>query len=133
LTREFRLCDRLNGISQAKKNCSRYDSGDCRGACIQKETPKSYNERISEAIGKYSLRDKNIVIVDKGRDLGEYSALLIKDGHFKGLGFYDLNHQIHNPDILESIITPMKGNENTEHIIEAYLRKRKVLKILELK
>ncbi len=133
LTREFRLCDKLNGISQAKKNCSNYDAGDCGGACIQKENPENYNGRVSEAIAKYSLKDKNVVIVDKGRDIGERSALLIRNGHFKGLGFFNLNHQINNLSILESIITPMKGNEHTEHIIESYLRKRKVLKILELK
>ncbi|HET8735389.1 MAG TPA: exonuclease domain-containing protein [Pricia sp.] len=132
LSREFRLCDPLNGLSQARNNCVNYDSGHCNGACMQEETPESYNERVSQAIEKYSLKDKNIVIVDKGREVGEYSALLIKNGHFKGLGYYDLNHQINNPDILESIITPMNGNENTEHIIEDYLRKRKVLKILEL-
>ncbi|HEA22405.1 MAG TPA: exonuclease [Pricia antarctica] len=133
LTREFRLCDKLNGISEAKKNCSNYDSGECDGACIQKETTDSYNKKVEEAISKYSLKNKNIVIVDKGRDLGEYSAILIKDGHFKGLGFCDLNHQINNTHILESIITPMAGGDNTRHIIETYLRKRRVFKILDLK
>ncbi|MGB6150797.1 MAG: exonuclease domain-containing protein [Pricia sp.] len=133
LSIEYRLCDKLNGISEAKKNCSNYDSGDCDGACIKKEPTESYNARVEEAIGKYSLKDKNIVIVDKGRDIGEYSAMLIKNGHFQGLGFYDLNHQINTAPILESIITPMAGGANTGHIIETYLRKRRVLKILELK
>lgn len=64
--------------------------------------------------------------------MGEYSAILIKNGNFKGLGYYDLNHQINNIHILESIIVPMEGDENTTHIIETYLRKRRVLKILEL-
>lgn len=133
LTLEFRLCDKLNGISEAKKNCSNYDSGDCNGACIKKENPESYNARVTEAIGKYSLKEKNMIIVDKGRNLGEYSAMLIKNGHFQGLGFYDLNYQINNTHILESIITPMASGKNTEHIIETYLRKRRVLKILDLK
>jgi DNA polymerase-3 subunit epsilon len=97
------------------------------------ENPESYNTRVADAIGNYSLKDKNIVIVDKGRDIGEYSAMLIKNGHFQGLGFYDLNHQINNTHILESIITPMGGGVNTQHIIETYLRKRKVLKIVDLK
>src|SRR5680860_1152626 len=132
LTIEFRLCDKLNGISAAKKNCSNYDSNACDGACVKKESPERYNQKVSEAIEKYSLCDKNIVIVDKGRDIGEHSAILIKNGHFKGLGFYDLNHQINNMHILESIIVPMAGNDATEHIIETYLRKRRVSKILQL-
>ena len=132
LTIEFRLCDKLNGISAAKKNCSNYDSDVCDGACVKKESPERYNQKVSEAIEKYSLCDKNIIIVDKGRDIGEHSAILIKNGHFKGLGFYDLNHQINNTHILESIIVPMAGNDATKHIIETYLRKRRVSKILQL-
>jgi len=132
VTREFNLCDKLNGISQAKKNCSNFDSGDCNGACLGKEDVKSYNSRVIEVINKYSLSDKNILIIDKGRKVGEYSAILVKNGSFKGLGFYDLNHQINNIHILESIITPMNGNKNTTHIIESYLRKRRVYRILQL-
>ena len=48
------------------------------------------------------------------------------------MGYYDLNHQINNIHILESIITPMKGDANTTHIIESYLRKSKVLKIIDI-
>ncbi len=132
LSVEFRLCDKINEVSKAKRNCSNYDSDACDGACLKKESPKDYNQKVTAAIAKYSLCDKNIVIVDKGRDVGEHSAILIKNGHLKGLGFYDLNHQINNLQILESIITPMAGNHNTEHIIETYLRKRKVSKILQL-
>lgn len=132
LTLEFRLCGTSNGSSQAEKKCSGYDSDACEGACISEENPETYNGRLVEAIEKYSLKGKNIIIVDKGRNVGEYSAMLIKDGQFKGLGFYDLNHQINNRQILESIITPMAGTENTDHIITSYLRKRRVLKIMEL-
>ena len=132
LTVEFRLCDKLNGISEAKKNCSKYDSGDCDGACVKKESPERYNQKVSAAIEKYSLSGKNIVIVDKGREIGEHSAILIKNGDFRGLGYYNLNHQINTISILESIIVPMAGNDSTDHIIETYLRKRKVSKIIQL-
>ncbi|SDE81871.1 exonuclease domain-containing protein [Cellulophaga baltica] len=130
---EFQLCNKVNGLSQAKTNCSNYDNGTCLGACIAKENPESYNTRVTELVKKYSLVEKNIAIVDKGRELGEKSVILIKDGVFKGLGFCDLNYQINNLPILESIITPMTGNANTNHIIETYLRKRKVQKIIDIK
>ena len=131
-TREFNLCDKLNGISEGKKNCSNFTSGDCQGACVGKEDAINYNKRVYDVVDKYSLSNKNVLIVDKGREIGEYSAILIKNGSFKGLGFYDLNYQINNAHILESIIVPMKGNENTTHLIESYLRKKRVRKILEL-
>tara|TARA_R110000796_G_scaffold252619_2_gene388799 strand:- start:44760 stop:46130 length:1371 start_codon:yes stop_codon:yes gene_type:complete len=129
---EFELCNKINGLSQAKTSCSNYDEGKCLGACIQKEDTDAYNQRATKAIEKYSLVHKNIAIIDKGRVLGEKSVILIKDGVFKGLGFCDLNYQINNLHILETIITPMDGNANTNHIIETYLRKRKVHKIMEL-
>ncbi|MBT9188550.1 exonuclease domain-containing protein [Zobellia russellii] len=132
LTREFNLCDKINGISEAKGNCSNYDDDACLGACVSKEPVEEYNQRVAQAVNKYSLNQKNVVIVDKGREIGEYSAVLIKNGDFKGIGYYNLNHQINNIHILESIIVPMRGNHNTTHIIETYIRKKHSLKILEL-
>ena len=81
----------------------------------------------------HELYGKNAVIIDKGREIGERSAVLIKAGKFKGLGFYDLNYQINNIPILESLITPMESNEHTTRIITSYLNKRKAIKIIELK
>lgn len=75
---------------------------------------------------------KDIIIVDKGRQIGENSAILVKGGIFRGLGYYDLNHQINNIHILESIITPMENSVRTTKIISSYLKKKKVLKIIEL-
>ncbi|NJB69568.1 DNA polymerase-3 subunit epsilon [Saonia flava] len=132
ISQEFHLCDKLNGISEAKGNCSKYNEGKCQGACIDRENVEAYNERVSQAINMNCLLQKSLVIVDKGRELGESSAILIKKGHFMGFGFVDLNYQINNIHILESVITNMNGNENTNHIIESYLRKRKGVKILEL-
>lgn len=130
---EFQLCAKINGTDKSEKNCKKHDEGECGGACSGLEEPKAYNQRVKLAIEKYSLRNQNIVIVDKGREIGEYCAILVQDGIFKGMGYYDLNHQINNIHILESLITPMKGNANTKHIIESYLRKRRVHKILPLK
>lgn len=129
---EFNLCNKLNGLSQAKTHCANYSEEKCLGACIKKESADSYNERVNQAVTKYSLEGKNIALIDKGRVLGEKSVILIKNGIFKGLGFCDLNYQINNLPILETIITPMNGNENTSHIIQSYLRKRKVHKIMDL-
>lgn len=75
---------------------------------------------------------KDLLIVDKGRELGEYSAILIQNGIFKGLGYYDLNYQINNIHILESIITPMRGNGETHRLINTYLQRKRVIRIIDL-
>jgi len=133
ITKEFELCEKINGISEARGNCSGYDEHKCKGACINKEDSITYNERVDAAIKKYSLKSKNVVLLDKGRELGEQSAILIKNGSLVGFGFYDLNHQINNIHILESLITPMNGTKNANFLIESYLRKKRVLKTLDLK
>ena len=71
-----------------------------------------------------------MVIIDKGRDIDERSAILIENGVFKGLGFFNLNYQINNIDVLESIITPMQNNRDTQHIIQSYLRRNKKVKLI---
>jgi DNA polymerase-3 subunit epsilon len=81
---------------------------------------------------EFSLRGKDLLVIDKGRALGEQSAILIRNGQFKGWGFYELNHQINNIHILESIITPMEGSKVTLRLVETYLRKHSVLKIIDL-
>ncbi|MBT8184010.1 MAG: GIY-YIG nuclease family protein [Eudoraea sp.] len=110
---------------------------------LLRNKPKYNDLHNSSGIGKslvngslpkdHELYAKNAVIIDRGRELGERSAVLIKAGQYKGLGFYNLNHQINNMPILESIITPMESNEHTTRIIISYLIKKKGLKIIELK
>ncbi len=73
-----------------------------------------------------------MMIIDKGRSLEERSVILIENGVYKGYGFYNLNFQINNPDVLKTIINPMENNSDTQHIIQSYLRKYKVQKIINL-
>lgn len=125
---DYNLCQKLTGLYPTKTNCFNYTIKQCEGACIQQETTESYNSRVESLIQKNSYSNLNLIIIDKGRDIDERSAILIKNGIFKGLGFFDLNYQITNSDVLESIITPMENNRDSQHIIQAYLRKNKRIK-----
>jgi DNA polymerase-3 subunit epsilon len=73
-----------------------------------------------------------MLIIDRGREIEERSVILIENGVYKGYGFYNLNHQINNPEILKSIIIPMQNNRDAQHIIQSYLRRNKVLKTINL-
>ncbi|MCX2681389.1 exonuclease domain-containing protein [Galbibacter sp. EGI 63066] len=130
---QFTLCNKLNGLSEAKENCYNYTINKCNGACIGEEDVKAYNKHVKKAMFTYSLNKQSFIIIDRGRDVDERSAIWIQDGKLKGIGFYNLNYQIDNPDILESIITKMEDSPITKHIIESYLRKKKVLKLIKLK
>jgi DNA polymerase-3 subunit epsilon len=99
---------------------------------LQARAPKQSNGQPNKLVLPSIGGSSDMLIVDKGRETGEYSAILVKNGIFRGLGYYDLNHQINNIHILESIITPMEGNSGAHELINTYLRKKKVIKIIEL-
>lgn len=128
---EFQLCQKLTGLYPTKTSCFNYDIKQCLGACIQNELPEDYNKRVSELISKNSYNDQNMVIIDRARDVDERSAVLIENGLFKGFGYFNLNYQITNMTVLQSLITPMENNRDAQHIIKSYLRKNKKIKIIK--
>ncbi len=130
ITEEYKLCQTMTGVSNSKSNCFNYTIKKCNGACILEESKEIYNARVEQLISKNSYANQNMAIVDQGRDIDEKSVIYIENGTFKGLGFYDLNHQINNVKVLKSIITPMENNRDTQHIIQSYLRKNKRIKTI---
>ncbi|MCF8714366.1 exonuclease [Joostella atrarenae] len=129
---EFNLCNKLNGLSEAKKNCYNYTIDKCNGACLNEEPPKTYNKKVKQALYKLSFQDRSFIISDRGREIHERSVILIQNGDFKGFGFYELNHQVNKLSILESLITPLDNTPDARHIIHAYLRKKKSYKIINI-
>lgn len=129
---EYGLCQKLTGLYQTKNACFAYTIKECNGACIQKETPEEYNSRIAGFLEQHSFHNKSLLIIDKGRAVDERSVVYIEKGIFRGIGFFNLNYQVNNPEVLKSLITPMVDNRDARHIIQNYLRRNKVLKIIDV-
>lgn len=127
----YSLCHRFTGLHKGNGQCLNYTLKSCKGACIGIEPPLEYNERVMEMIEKYSYHDQNMLVIDRGREIDEKSALLVEEGEFKGIGYFNLNHQLNNIDIIRSIITPMRNDQDARHIIQNYLRRNKRLKIIQ--
>ena len=132
ITDEFHLCQKLNHLGKTEGACFNHGLKMCHGACIKLETPFDYNTRVQKFIDKSSYEFDHMLLIDKGRSIQEHSVILIKNGTYRGYGFFNLNFQINNPEVLKSIINPMENNRETQHIIQGYLRKNKVQKILKL-
>lgn len=132
ITEEYNLCQKLNGLYDSKNQCFNYTIKECYGACINKEPAEEYNARVKAFLEKKSFENQNMLIIDRGRDVEERAVVLIEGGKYKGYGFYNLNHQINNPEILKTIINPMQNNRDAQHIIQNYLRSKKVLKTVNL-
>lgn len=131
ITEEFSLCQKLNNLYDSKKQCFGYTISKCNGACIEQETAIEYNQRVEDFLKTYNYQGQNLIIVDRGREVDERSAILIENGIYVGFGFYNLNYQINNSEILKSVITPMQNNKDAQYIIQSYLRRRQVLKIIK--
>lgn len=129
ITEENQFCQKLTGLHKGSKNCFPYTTKECYGACVGKEPVNEYNNRLKAFLER---KNQDMLIIDRGRDVDERSVIFIENGEFKGYGFYNLNHQINNPEILKSIITPMESDRNALHIIQNYLRKNKAVKTVNL-
>jgi DNA polymerase-3 subunit epsilon len=130
-TDQYNLCQKINGLYDTKNACFKYKIKECDGACVGEISPEEYNERVQEFIETNLFENENMVIIDRGRSLQERSAVLIEGGIYKGYCFYDLNYQITNAEVLNNIIIHMQNNRDTRNIIQAYLRKHKVMKIVK--
>ncbi|PKV52107.1 DNA polymerase-3 subunit epsilon [Aquimarina sp. MAR_2010_214] len=131
-TEEYSLCQKLMGLDSGKSNCFNYTIKQCHGACIHDESIEDYNIRAQKLIFNNSFQSQDMIIIDQGRDIDEQSVILVEEGKFRGIGYFNLNHQINNIEILRSIITPMTHNRDAQHIIQSYVRTHKRLKIIKL-
>lgn len=130
ITSHYHLCQKLTGLYETKTHCFQHTINECDGACIGKISSIEYNTRVQTFIDNNLFENKTLVIVDKGRTITERSAILIENGIYKGYAFYDLNYQINTIEILRNIIIPMQNNRDTRNSIQSYLRKGKVMKII---
>lgn len=131
ITEKHHLCQKLNGLYETQNGCFQYKIKECNGACLGIESPEVYNQRVEEFINEMRFENNNMIVIDRGRKIEERSAVLIQNGIYKGYCFYDLNYQITNIDVLNNILIPMQNNRDTRTIIQAYLRKNRVLKIVK--
>ena len=131
VTTAHQLCQKINGLYETKNGCFQLKIKECNGACVEKESPEIYNERVNEFIEEMKFENNNMVIIDRGRTVDERSAVLIENGIYKGYCFYDLNYQVNNIEILKNIIISMQNNRDTKTIIQGYLKKHKVIRILK--
>lgn len=130
ITAQYQLCQKLNGLYQSEKECFQYKIKECDGACIGEVPTEIYNERVQQYIDQNTFEHKSVVLIDRGRNVNERSAVLIENGIYKGYTFFDLNYQINNLDILKNILIPMQANRDTRNIIQVAMRKNKRLKVV---
>jgi DNA polymerase III subunit epsilon len=89
-----------------------------------------FNYSIKNSTEKIKFSNENLLVIDKGRNLGEKSVILIENNQFKGFCFTDLSYQITNIEVLRTLISPMRNSAQNRYIIKKYLQKNSVEKLI---
>jgi len=96
---------------------------------LKANKPK-FNYSKKEPFSKIKFSNENLLIIDKGRNTGENSVLLIENNEFKGFCYTDLSYQVNNLEILRTLITAMENSTQNRFIIKNYLQKNTVEKLI---
>ncbi len=78
-----------------------------------------------DAIGKYSYRNKNFLIIDDGRNAGELSVVKVENGKYVGFGYVDVDIVQSDSSVLHEAVRPFEDNRDVHVILRGYLRKNR--------
>lgn len=123
LARQFRLCPKLCFIQKGEDICRGVLEQYCSGACMQKESPSRYNQRVQEALDSLQKLLPSFVIRDKGRNALEESCVLIENGRFYGMGYLNKEEQILNLDTLKEHLTVYPENDYMRGLVYEFAEK----------
>jgi DNA polymerase-3 subunit epsilon len=126
------FCQKLCGLYQSKNACFHYEIKQCMGACVEEESPSSYNLRIENFISSLTFEGKSFYILDKGRNKSEKSIVLIKNGNYLGYGYAPYHFHGKKPSQWSCFIKLQKENRDIKSIINQFVRKDSIHKIVEL-
>jgi DNA polymerase-3 subunit epsilon len=126
----YQLCQKLCGLYKVSGACFHYHIKQCKGACCGQETAEEYNLRADKARRAFEYDSPNFVIIDKGRTADEKSVIIIENGKYLGFGFIEKDAEIYTPEDFKQYITPYNDNKDIAKIIQSYLKKNKVEKMI---
>jgi DNA polymerase-3 subunit epsilon len=119
--REFFLCQKLAGIQGSSHECYDLASNNCNGACIGREPHHQYNLRHRKAVLSFKEESESFIIKGRGRNLSEYSFVIIENGIYAGYGFANRSIPVTNFELIRRCIIPALENEHSQSIIRGFM------------
>jgi DNA polymerase-3 subunit epsilon len=133
LVREYRLCPKLCFIQRDNDPCiglstpgtaaSAIADMHCYGACEQRESPASYNERVEAAIAALVKSLPSFTLMDEGRHPEEKSCILIEQGRLYGMGYLPTDTAIADAEELKNYLTRYPENDYMRGLIYQHAEK----------
>ncbi len=129
---EYDLCTKLCDLYKTKTACFQYTVKNCLGACIGEETTDSYNARCSQLIDQLTFNGASFYIVDKGRQRGEKSLILVENGCLVGMGYAPYHYKKMPVSKWSTFLDLMPDDRDARTILKLYLRKNETHEIVSL-
>jgi len=125
----FVLCQKLCNLYKTDNACFHYGVEMCKGACVGKESYGNYNERALKFIEQFNYQKSDFLIIDKGPNSENNSAILVENGRYQGYGFFNSNFTNGIEEVIDCI-KKQDDNRDVQQIIKTYIRQNKYQKII---
>ncbi len=133
MVEKYSLCQKMCDLFTSTGSCFQFTVKQCKGACVQKESSKDYNQKCQNVIDKLSFEGASFYILDKGRDRKERSLILIKNGALAGYGYAPFHFNRQKSTNWEQFITFQKEDKDAKTILSLFMRNNKDYVIEKLK
>lgn len=117
LIREYQLCPQLCFLAPSAENCGL--DKNCKDSCIAGELPSVYNQRVEKCLDEFSVNLPSFAIIDKGLQPDEKSCILIEQGRFVAMGYFDADLQ-NDIDEIRQVLTSYTDNSYIRSMILKY-------------
>lgn len=118
ITEKHQLCQKINGLYKSSSSCFQYQIKECYGACIGKEDPERYNQRVQMFLQNHSLKKHTELLELPGRTDQEKALVYIENGIYKGFGYCPITTK--ESDLID-FITPKTDHKDARSILIRYL------------
>lgn len=118
ITENYFLCQKINNLYHTKYSCFGYQVKMCFGACINEESPESYNMRVNRFIENNTLEKFTKFYVLPGRNPTEIGLVYIENGVYKGYGF--CKKRTRKTNYIKYIL-PKKDTKDARRILIRYM------------
>lgn len=122
---DYELCQKLCNTYKTQSSCFRYEIKECKGACVQEESPEDYNKRVTDLMDELMMNNDTFYIVDKGRQKGEKSLVYVENGSLRGYGYAPFHFHGIKPKKWDRFIDFTPDDRDARTILKLFLRKNK--------
>lgn len=129
---EYDLCTKLCDLYKSQSSCFQYTIKNCLGACIKEEATSSYNTRCQLLIDDLTLNGSSFYVVDKGRQRGEKSLVLVENGALKAMGYAPYHYKKVPPSQWIEFIDLIHDDRDARSILKLFLQKNEKHQIVKL-